>query len=99
MVFEEIWDFLLKFTDWRSSSLENELSKKQVNPQILIELNSRQSIRKEVKSETLKNQKLPYWSQVGEGIIFRGTYLELQNQMLSLTVKTRNALAKTSVIG
>lgn len=38
---------------------------------------------------TLKNQYLPYWSQVGEGIIYRGTLLELNEEMLTITLTNK----------
>ena len=46
MVFEEIWDFYLKFLDWRTSNLENELSntKQTINPRIEIILDDKNAI-------------------------------------------------------
>ena len=64
LVFEEFWDFLLKFLDWRTSNLTNDLrlERQNINPKIEIELDSKAAIRSSVISETLKNTKMPYWS-------------------------------------
>lgn len=32
IVFEEIWDFYLQFLDWRITNLEDQNSKKSINP-------------------------------------------------------------------
>ena len=50
MVFEEIWDFLLKFLDWRTSNLENEHDdkKQSINPRIDVKLDHKQAIVKSI---------------------------------------------------
>lgn len=80
LVFEEVWDFLLQFVDFRTSNLENlkaNAPQTTINPKLEIKLDSKNAINKTTESQTLRNQRLPYWPQVGQGIVFRGTASEL----------------------
>ena len=43
IVFEEVWDFFLKFQDWRTTDLEK-CSTSSINPQLEIKLPSKQAI-------------------------------------------------------
>lgn len=62
-VFEEIWDFLVKFADWRTTSLLNEEKRERVDPYLDISfINAKGAIKSKVSSSILRNQKLPYWS-------------------------------------
>ena len=75
LVLEEIWDYMIKFIDWRSSNLENRFEEKaaSVNPKLEFNLSSPNVISNGAQSVALKNTKLPYWQEVGKGIIYRGT--------------------------
>ena len=44
IVFEEIWDFYLQFLDWRITNLEDQNSKKSINPQLSLKIQSRNSL-------------------------------------------------------
>lgn len=44
IVFEEIWDFYLQFLDWRITNLEDQNSKKSINPQLSLKIKSRNSL-------------------------------------------------------
>ena len=100
----EIWDFKLDFMDWKTTSLALKSSKskesKIMNPQMTVLLNSKQAIQKYVKSETLKNTPNPYWDQLTDGqIIFRGTYQELKQQELLITLLDCSNLLQSDEIG
>ena len=54
---------------------------------ISISMDNRQAIKNQIKSETLKNTLVPYWPKLEKGgILFRGTYHELKQQELIVTV-------------
>lgn len=74
--------------DWKATNLMNEDNPSQViNPALAITMDSRQAIRKSIKSEVLKNQTLPYWDKLQKGgILFRGTYHELKQQELIVSI-------------
>jgi len=56
-------------------------------------LHSPNVIENKAQSSTLKNTKLPYWQEVGEGIKYRGTYSQLANEMLEIRLVNRGGLA------
>lgn len=80
LVFEEIYDYMIKFIDWRTSTLENRMLETPlpINPKLDFKIDSKRVISNRAQSNTLKNAKLPYWQEVGQGIIYRGTYSQLQ---------------------
>lgn len=94
----EMWDFKLDFMDWKTSSLAYKT--KVINPQMTVLLNSKQAIQKNVKSEILKNTPNPYWDILTDGqIIFRGTYQELKQQELLITLLDNSSLLQSDEIG
>lgn len=76
LLFEEKWDYMINFIDWRTSNLEDRYSQKPgtLNPKLEFHLSSKNVIKNKAQSNVLKNTKLPYWQQVGGGIIYRGTF-------------------------
>ena len=63
LVFEEVWDYMINFIDWRSSNLEDKFADKatQQNPKLTFEMSSPNVIENRAESSVLKNTKLPYW--------------------------------------
>lgn len=88
LVFEEVYDYMIKFIDWRTSSLENRLLDLPlpINPKLDFKIDSKLVISNGAFSNTLKNAKLPYWQEVGEGVKYRGTYSQLNQEFLHLTL-------------
>ena len=53
-------------------------------------MNCMQAIRSVIKSESQKNTFLPYWDKLDDGgILFRGTYHELKQQELIITLEDK----------
>ncbi len=74
LYFEEVWDYMIKFIDWRTSNLENRFEATSISPKLEFNLVSKNVIENKAQSVAMKNSKLPYWEEVGKGIIYRGTY-------------------------
>ena len=70
---------MVNFVDWRTTNLENVLEERpsSINPKLEFTMSSRNVISNRAYSKALKNTKIPYWQQVGKGIIYRGTYSQL----------------------
>ena len=43
-------------------------------------MKDKQAIWNHVEADPLKNNKIPYWDQIGKGILFRGTLLDLRQK-------------------
>lgn len=65
-----------------------------MNPKLEFNLVSKNVISNKADSITLKNQKLPYWEEVGKGIIYRGTYSQLQEEFLEIKLFNKGLTAK-----
>ena len=64
----EIWDYHLEFMDWKTTNIQNQLAPmKQLNPYIVISLDSHQAIYNQVYSKEIKNTILPYWPKLDYG--------------------------------
>ena len=63
LVFEEIWDYMVNFVDWRTTNLENVLEERpsSINPKLEFTMSSRNVISNRAYSKALKNTKIPYW--------------------------------------
>ena len=63
LVFEEVWDYMINFIDWRSSNLEDRHNPRpgQLNPKLEFNMASPNVISNRAASSILKNTKLPYW--------------------------------------
>ena len=97
LVVEEIWDYMVKFIDWRTSNLENrdnEVAKMTINPKLEFNLTSKNVIKNNAKSIALKNTKLPYWQEVGEGIVYRGTQSQLSEEFLEIRLVNKSLSSK-----
>ena len=70
---------MINFIDWRTSDLEDRFNeqKSTLNPKLEFYMSSSNVIRNNAESIVLKNNKLPYWQKVGNGIIYRGTFSQL----------------------
>lgn len=82
---------MIKFVDWRTSSLENRLLENPlpINPKLDFRIDSKMVISNGAFSNVLKNAKLPYWQEVGKGIIYRGTFSQLQQEFVHLTLSQK----------
>ena len=83
--FEEVWDFKLKFIEFQTTDLNDRYKPQRIRPRLLIRLeNSKvhKSYNEVVSTE--KVSPMPYWQQVGKGIYFRGTFMELEQQLITL---------------
>ena len=87
---------MIKFIDWRTSNLENRLDEKPTtfNPKLDFRIDSGNVISNNAQSNSIKNSKLPYWQEVGSGIIYRGTFSQLQQEFLSIKLMTKGITAK-----
>jgi hypothetical protein len=88
ILFEEIWDYALEFTDWTASNLR--LPKGRNLPQLQIYLSSERTISgfRSVKSRIGKGSSA-YWPRVeaGDGgIVYRGTWSQLQAENLGIRI-------------
>lgn len=57
------------------------------------------AIDKIVRSETIKNNVLPYWDKMknGAGILYRGTYHELKAEEIIVTIFQAGTLSDTPI--
>ena len=94
--FEEVWDYMVKFIDWRTSNLEDRFKEKNdtITPKLEFNLSSRNVIANRAESNSLKNEKLPYWQEVGKGITYRGTYSQLSEEFLDIKLFTKGLRAR-----
>ena len=94
MLFEEIYDYFLQFTDWQTGDLVPKSSTKvsDTNPYMTIALTSKNSHRNydKVTSAVQKGKKIAYWDKIGSkentGICYRGTWSQIQGENIKLTV-------------
>jgi len=90
----EIWDFNLEFMDWKTTSLANEDNPDAtINSYIVITMDTKKNIGSTIQSEVIKNSLLPYWAKLTNGrILFRGTYHELKQQQIQVTLYNKNLI-------
>lgn len=82
--FQEIWDFMLTFSDWSGNGLIDEKGGSDINPSLEMSLQSQGHFRTKVRTNMVENESNPQWPTIKGNIIFRGTINELQNQRLSI---------------
>ena len=63
-----------------------------MSPFLVFEMDSEMTIEKKVVTKVQKNTFLPYWDFIEKGILFRGTYHELKNQELIVSIYKSNTL-------
>ena len=51
-------------------------------------------IANRAESNAIKNEKLPYWQEVGRGITYRGTYSQLSEEFLDIKLFTKGLRAR-----
>jgi len=92
----EIWDFYLEFMDWRTTSLQDledpMMKETNMSPYLVFQMDSAMAIEKSVETTVQKNTFLPYWDKIDRGILFRGTYHELKNQELIVSIYKSNLI-------
>lgn len=86
----EIWDFYLEFMDWKTSSLQDleDPSAKESSMSTYMEfnLNSPMCLDSNTTTKTIRGTFLPFWDEIDDGILFRGTYHELKSQEIVVSI-------------
>ena len=87
-LFEEVWDYRLKFLDWRTNSLLNTRDPSQeITPHLKIEfLEPNKSLVAITSSNKSHTKEMPYWSNIGNGLLFRGTWSELISNYIVIKI-------------
>jgi len=68
------------------------------NPQLSISMSCFNAIRSNIKSESLPNTVLPYWDKLSNGgILFRGTYHELKQQELIISLDDKQTIGSANL--
>ena len=99
LVFEELWHFLLRFLDFRTSNLEDQHNlQRTINPKITVTMKDKQAIWNQIERDPLKNTKMPYWNQIGRGILFRGTLLDLRQKFVTIKIENKGKVIGTKLV-
>ena len=83
---------MINFIDWRTTNLEDRFAERPppINPKLEFNMNSSNVFANRAESSVLKNTKLPYWQKVGHGIIYRGTWSQLQQEFLTIRLLSKS---------
>ena len=95
--FQEIWDFMLTFSDWSGSGLKDEKGGMKVDASLELSLQSQGPFRTRVRSNIVENECNPQWPVMKGSIHYRGTINDLQNQKLSINLINGNMLSQRKV--
>jgi C2 domain len=81
--FQEIWDFVLNFSDWSVNGIITE-HENAAHPSLEFSLASQGFLRSKIRTKVIENENNPQWPTVPGSLAFRGTVNELENQKLAI---------------
>ena len=95
--FQEIWDWYIQFSDLNVTDIRTE-EDQTVNPFVELILENGEFLKPKVSSCTIEKENNPTWPKLDDGIHFRGTINDLDNQYLTATIFD-GGLLKRDLIG
>lgn len=90
--FQEIWNYKLRFSDFKIANLQHN-DGKAYSPGVEFTIEKVGSI----KTETFKSDKNPLWETVSGDIKFKGALYELEDKDLKITILDRSGIRKTPI--
>lgn len=84
--FQEIWDFILGFSDWSGCGIISDKGDEDPSASLEISLATQGVFRKRIRTKVVEKEQNPQWPTIRGDIHFRGTINELENQQLSITL-------------
>lgn len=97
IAFQEIWDFILNFSDWGGTGLISEKGDGKVCPSLGLSLVSQGIFRTVVRTAMIENESNPQWPNLKGEIRFRGTINDLHNQRLGISLYEGSLLSSRQV--
>lgn len=96
--FQEIWNYKLKFSDFKVTNLQHN-NGKPYSSQVEFALSDKGAFAfgTSVKTDTKPNDKNPLWETIKGEIKFKGALYELEDQDMTITIKDSSGLKKGPV--
>ena len=94
--FQEIWNYKLKFSDFKVTNLQHN-NGKPYSPQTEFAIVNGSSLGSSVKTNVAKNDKNPLWEDIKGEIKFRGALYELEDKDMNIAIKDTSGLKKGPV--